>query len=53
VPPRYRRARRLEQALVVAQLGQHQHGAQERDHPRQPGDLLGRLTQRDRTDGYQ
>ena len=48
--PSHRRARGLEQALVVAQLGQHQHRAQKRHHRRQPGNLRPRLMDRDRAD---
>ena len=49
----HRRAGVLEKALVVAQLGQHQHRAQEGDHRRQPGNLRRRLVDRNRADRYQ
>ena len=48
--PRHGRARRAEQALVVAQLRQHEHGREKPDHREQLLDLVGRIAQRDHID---
>ena len=47
---RHRRSGRVEQALVVAQAGQHQHRGEERDHRKHVAHLGSGLAERHRTD---
>ncbi len=51
--PRHGRTRRTEQALVVAQLRQHEHGGEKPDHREQLLDFVGGIPQRDHIGGDQ